>query len=101
MYSYHWDDRPFDRKVWLANASNYGRGNPRGQMADDLRKRWLRKGMTRKEVKALLGEPDPQGPEGVYEYNLGNWAWCPICPDVLDIHFDKSGRLVRAEITEH
>ena len=105
IYSYHFDDLGFDRTAWLKNTGNHDSKNPRGQMAQDLRDRVLRKGMTKEEVSRLLGKPDWWGgtppPKDVLEYNLGNWAWCPICPDVLDVHLDKTGRLTRVEITEH
>jgi hypothetical protein len=104
-YSNHYDDKPFDRTLWLANAEDRGH-NPRGLMAQDLVKRVLRSGMTKKQVSDLLGKPDAPSQSDhrgldIYEYNVGNWGGCPFCPDVVDVVFDNSGKLAKADITEH
>lgn len=95
-----YNDLRFDRKVWLSNAG-HKRDDPRGRMAQDVKDRILKAGVTRAQVADLLGQPDERKTEALFEYDLGNWGGCPLCPDVLDFQFDKAGRLVTAEITEH
>jgi hypothetical protein len=104
--SYHYDDRTFDRSIWLKNVDSRDMKNPRGLMADDLVKRILKKGMTKAQVIETLGKPDGEWlhnhlASGVIPYAIGDWGGCPLCPDVIDIYIDKSGRVVRTEVTDH
>ena len=58
----------FDSKIWKEQRGKNERKNPRIEMVIELGKRHLRKGMTRAEVHALLGEPDQKhGTSDVYE----------------------------------
>lgn len=47
----------FDRKVWLENNNADDKSNPRDRMTDDLKDNYLRPGMTKDSVLALLGTP--------------------------------------------
>ena len=55
----------FNQKIWLENdeLGNGTENNPRAQMIDDLIKNHLKKGMTKSEVIALLGNPYKDGVE--------------------------------------
>jgi hypothetical protein len=97
----HYDDQPFERQVWLSNAGSSDQKNPRGLMAYDVQKRFLKRGMTREAVQKVLGKPDAVKSERLYSYNIGNWGGCFLCAEVLEIGFDKNGRLTKAKITEH
>jgi hypothetical protein len=97
----------FDRAKWLAAAStsDWEYRNPRGPMAEDLRRDHLRKGMRRAEVRALLEKSDNSQAEDAAansdRYYLGHWGTMSIDGDYLIIHYDKSGRLASTEIYTH
>ena len=100
-----YNDKPFDRKVWLSAADDDSRDNPRGPMADDLRRRFLRKGMMKKEVRSLLGDPansqyeEARGRED--HYFLGYWGYMSTDGDYLIVHYDKAGKVTSTEIHSH
>jgi len=100
-----YNDRPFDRKVWLSAADDDSRDNPRGPMAEDLRRRFLRKGMAKKEVRSLLGDPrnswyeEARGRED--HYFLGYWGYMSMDGDYLVVHYDKAGKATSTEIYSH
>ena len=99
------DDKPFDRDTWLRAATATSGPNPRGPMAEDLRRRFLRAGMSRKAVNSLLGKPDGgwDDKQKLHEdhYNLGQWSILSIEPDYLVIHYDKDDRIDRTVIPAH
>jgi hypothetical protein len=70
--------RPFDREAWTAPDRQPGdRLDRRARMVSNLVKRRLQVGMTRAEVEALLGPPDPDpllapSEEGEWIYLLGS-----------------------------
>lgn len=71
--------RPFDHGRWTA-ADDGRRETRRGRMVRNLVKRHLATGMTRAEVEALLGPPDPDpalAPRapGDWIYELGATPW--------------------------
>jgi hypothetical protein len=101
---------PFDRErfvqsKWKAAAADLGEKNARGPMAEDLRRRVLRKGMSNAAVRALLGKPDnSEAEEKAGEedsYSLGHWGSVSIEGDRLIIHYDRSKRIASTEIYEH
>lgn len=95
----------FNRQKWLtAHCLGRPESNPRGPMAEDVRRRLVRVGMTRAELHRLLGPSDnsqADDEEGdVDNYLLGCWGWIAIDPSYLSIHYDESGRLVSTDIWE-
>lgn len=96
------NDRPFDRQVWLAMRDSEEHDNPRGQMAQDIRKRHLKRGMTRKEVENLLGKPDlSSSSDNPWQYILGEWSGFRMDTDTLDVHFDERGRVSGTRLHQH
>jgi outer membrane protein assembly factor BamE (lipoprotein component of BamABCDE complex) len=68
-------------------------------MYADLVEHRLRKGMTKREIKQLLGNPDNQDDpwddgRDVWNYLLGGWSGLRIEGDYLSVEFDKSGVVV-------
>lgn len=96
------NDRPFNRSIWLQAANRDDSKNPRGPMADDLCRRYLRQGMTKSAVRKLLGRSgnsehhDERG--DVDYYNLGAWGLFPIDPSYLVVQYDKAGLIVSTTI---
>lgn len=95
----------FDRAKWLAAAPVAPGKNARGPMAEDLRRRYIRRGMTRTEVQHLLGPPNSLGCDekaaGGDWYYLGPWGSMSIDGDYLGIHYGKDGRVESTEIYTH
>ena len=102
----HWvdspfDDRPFERTAWLSST---GINTQRGRMAEDLRRRFLRRGMARQEVTGLLGASNSSEHNralGEDWYYLGHLGPLSIEGDYLVIRYDRAGRLVSTEVREH
>ena len=97
----HFDDQRFDRAKWTAPASVNSDRTPRGRMAGDLRRRFLRRGMSRSEVRALLGRPDDEERGVEDHYLLGYCSPMSIDGDQLIIRYDRSGQLAATKIYEH
>ena len=72
----------------------------RGGMAQDIKTKVLRTGMTRAEVEKLLGPPDLVRDE-YHEYLLGMCSGLRIDFDTLDVHFDSGGRLAKVQTVQH
>jgi hypothetical protein len=69
-------DARFDRAVWLSASSSMDSHNPRGPMAHDLMHNFLHKGMSKTEVRKLLGPPQNRKWDGelhVDTYYIGHW----------------------------
>ena len=101
FYNNPYNDKAFDRKVWLSAARSDKMHNPRRQMAEDLQKNYLRKGMTRGQVRRLLGKSngeydDQQG--DMDWYFLGARGYRPKQGYFLSVHYDKSGNLISTQI---
>jgi hypothetical protein len=103
------DDRPFDPAAWAAAE---GHEQERGPMARDAA-RHVPPGTPAELVRELLGKPDfvdtdnppdkhgrrPKGYER-WAYDLGSWShYHGFDAASLDVHFDRGGRVVEAEIT--
>lgn len=70
------------------------------RMADDLVANHLKHGMTKDEVRALIGPPDehPYYEPAEWVYLLGPWRNQGIDNEWLALDFDEQGRLTRFEI---
>lgn len=93
------NDARFEEQQWVSAVTAEDGQNPRGLMAEDLRKRFLHRGMSRREVRALLGDPDNSAWDertGVDRYFLGHWGPMSIDGDYLIIHYDKYDFRLRA-----
>jgi hypothetical protein len=95
----------FDEQVWRAGASvPFGERSPRWAMIGDLRRNHLRPGTPRERVRALLGpsECDSQADREQRTdcWELGHVGAFGIDPTVLEVTYDKDGRLLRVEVYE-
>jgi hypothetical protein len=82
-------NRPFRHAMWLHHD---GPLDPvRGQMSLDLLRRYLRPGMTRHQIRSLLGAPDYFGTRN--SYTIGAAPGFP--GGEFDLTF-RNGRLVKA-----
>lgn len=98
------DEMRFDRALWISKApwkedGLYGADQPlRGMMLDDLLTNHLRAGMTREEVRAMLGPANGSSKFGVpreWSYGLGAWSGMRMDGDYLSVVFDARGRVER------
>jgi hypothetical protein len=90
----------FNRQQWIASADR-GADNPRLRMYKDLQQRYLRKGMTRQEVRHLLGKPDyDSSSKDVDSYFLGVLGLMSVDATILEVHYDKADRVVSTAVTE-
>ncbi len=96
---------PFDAKVWRSNPGGLeGKDTMRSRMIKDLATRRLHIGMTRREIRALLGPPDygsewdRQNNRDVYGY--GYEGYMGIDPSVLRLQYDAAGRLTEISFGE-
>lgn len=64
----------FDKSVWLENAGNESKNNPRAQMLNPIMEDLLKAGMGREEVHELLGPPDSKT-EARDMYDIGRSPW--------------------------
>jgi hypothetical protein len=87
------NDQRFNQSLWAAYSGSTDPSNPRGQMYEDLTKQNLKKGMSKQDILALLGEPDFSKEDTVFKYNLGAWSGFRIDYDSLDIEFDQDGKV--------
>jgi hypothetical protein len=99
------DDMPFDAHEWRKLYNYPSADNPRGPMAEILRKNLLNTRPTKNEVLALLGDPDCMSEEDkqrqdFLSYGLGAWSALGFAPDFccLQIYFDNEGRVRTAMI---
>jgi hypothetical protein len=87
---------PFESAVWKAEKPTGGiQHTERRCMIRDLSRRHLKRGMTRAEVVALLGEPRGLHGARTMDYWLGypRW-WVTLDHDILEIHLDDAGKVV-------
>ena len=83
------DNKPFNQKAWIENPWSKDK-NVRIEMSEDLLVNHLKIGMTRQQVRKLLGEPDSVDSYNNYDYYLGEYTFL--------IGFDRVGKLVKKEI---
>jgi len=77
--------RPFDTRVWRTAQVQARAPGVRGDMVVDLMRHHLRRGMTRSEVTALLGEPDMAAPDNEMTYRVGLRAGRYVADDTLTL----------------
>lgn len=93
------DDREFDRGVWMEHRGDTALENPRGRMSQALIDFHLRRRTPHEEVIDLLGEPaadlaDPT--TTTLRYHLGQWG-TPPHPYHLTIQFDDQNEIRRVD----
>lgn len=87
------NDRAFNREVWLDHYEDWGTMNPRGRMGKSVQELLLNSGMTRVEVKRLLGPPEIDSEDYAIQYLLGPYSGFRIDYDFLVISFDEDDRV--------
>ncbi len=94
----------FDRAVWISRPELEGSDTPRSRMVSDVMHRYLKPGMSRQQVRELLGKPDSTSQfdtenhrEG---YGLGHIGAFGIDPSILVLQYDVSGKLKEAHVIE-
>jgi hypothetical protein len=100
-----WGNRPFDSAVWQAAPRSIDdrdeEHNPRGAMLRSLLRNHRLRGLTKAEVVALLGKPDPA--DGIsssrvpqyetWDYYVGWYSGFKLDPDFLAVMFGLDGRV--------
>ena len=95
------NDKDFDREIWLENTGNRDQNNPRGRMAYSLRDLLAKERPDRDEVIELLGEPDFGTPDSTrVSYLLGFWSGMRMDMDTFDVSF-RDGRLESIALVQH
>jgi hypothetical protein len=103
------NETQFKPDAWTAHPrndiseNNDIAGNLRAPMAADVKKRIIKQGMVRSEVRSLLGKPDTSsmGNElaGEDNYSLGHSSQMSIGQDQLIIRYNKAGKVISTTIT--
>ncbi len=103
------NDHRFTTAEWIQTES----ADSRALMSRDLVNHHLRRGMSKAEVDALLGQPDrilhggddrggnTLGGHETYAYYIGCWILRGFDDTFVYVHFDSSGQVVGAEINGH
>jgi hypothetical protein len=102
MWIQPFSNAKFDRAIWL-KAKSDDFHNPRGPMTMDLRRNHLHHGMTRQQVRSLLGPPDchVSHDPSMDSYWLGAWGGFQMDSQSLDIYYNPSGNMCSSYITDH
>ncbi len=87
----------FDQVKWMQYAATIQTECKRGDMAYDLKKHILARGVSREAVMVLLGRPSLED-NNTIEYDLGK---CMHVYHALRIYFDEHGRLINSQISSH
>jgi|SRR5262245_32607789 len=105
-----WATRSFDRAVWLVYPHGPMTDNPRGGMAEDLKRQLLQSRPTRDEVLVMLGADDTlafygsektkEELEHLLSYNVGA-VISLLDEDSVDIRFDEAGHVSDVEFVLH
>ena len=93
------DDRPFDRKLWIDNYDNQNPDNPRAEMIYDLKKNYLKTEMTRREIIQLLGKPDRRDEKHFMSYLVGMQGFAAD-PGQLEFEFNGEAKVVKYYLVE-
>lgn len=87
----------FDAETWKAQRGSGARKNPRIGMVVDLQRKHSLEGMSRDDVRKLLGEPDQR--EGTSEvYELGASPFGPSY-EYFVLDYDAGGKVTQARLT--
>ncbi len=95
------NDEKFNQAVWLQYHKSDDWNNPRGKMAEDLKKKILKAKMSRQEVLNMLGPPDFREEKVLLSYDLGMWSGFRIDGDSFDVYFDSSDHVEEILIVQH
>ena len=95
------DNKTFERSVWIKNQNNMNPDNPRGEMYKDLVENKLKIGMTKDEIIALFGKADFKTEKRFLSYNLGMWSGFRMDYDSLDLEFDDQNQLKQFYRVQH
>ncbi len=87
----------FDQVKWMQQAATIQTECKRGDMAYDLKKHILARGVSREAVMVLLGRPSLEDSTTI-EYDLGK---CMHVYHALRIYFDENDRLINSQISSH
>ena len=89
-----WDK--FDQKQWEVGGSalTESESGSRKRMVDDLMRNYLKPGITRRQVRELLGTPDFVESNPMYEYQVARNAGFRIA-------FDRSGHFTTAALVHY
>jgi hypothetical protein len=87
----------FDQVKWMQSVATINTECKRGDMAYDLQKNLLSKGVKREAVMALLGRPSYEE-KNVIEYDLGK---CMFVYHGLLVFFDDNNAIVQSRISSH
>ena len=73
-----YNNRNFNREIWLSHHDVLESFNPRGLMVQDLLNRHLKTGMKKSDVISVLGKPSSyKEAEKTLLYTLGVLKWSP------------------------
>jgi hypothetical protein len=102
QYANPFDDLAFTTAAWAAADDN-----TRAAMADDLVRNHLAGGLSRSQVRALIGSPDRTlqsnastrvlGAE-TDTYRIGSWSMQGMDDAFVYVHYDANGNVIEAEI---
>lgn len=95
--------KEFDKQVWI-KSSNDDPENPRYHMIEDLKKNYLRIGMSSEQVYNLLGQAryiDTNKLGIQWTYPIGSNPGMHIDPFSLVIEFDSVNEMTGTEIIKH
>jgi hypothetical protein len=91
---------PFEKEEWLHGTSKNQQNFPRLEMADDLMAKKTLYGMGKKEILAMLGEPDQKDVQWGEKDQFGLLYWLgperglmSVDSEWLGITFDKKGKV--------
>jgi hypothetical protein len=87
----------FDQIKWMQSVATINTECKRGDMAYDLQKNILSKGVKREAVMVLLGRPSYEEKNAI-EYDLGK---CMFVYHGLLVFFDDNNKLVQSRISSH
>jgi outer membrane protein assembly factor BamE (lipoprotein component of BamABCDE complex) len=91
----------FEPSVWHTKQTNETDATCfRGGMANDVKNKVLKPGLSREAVKSLLGQPDSERPTK-FEYSLGMCSGLRIDFDSLNVYFNENGVVASVAIVQH
>lgn len=91
-------DARFDPVIWKDTSKIYSKPYVRSRMVGDLLKKGILSGMSRQDVRRLLGKPESDL-GGYYHYFLHPDGWGDA--EVLAIEFNSQGRVRSAKLANN